>query len=349
MEFQKINLILGYSLISFLLTFILFPFYINILKKIKIWKNIREEDISGKKASIFQKLHWHKKWTPTMWWALILMVVWILIIFSIFIQKLWITKFSLLNQKETYILIFSFFLLWILWLIDDILNIKWIWKIKWLTAKMKLFWMFWFSAFISYWFYIKLWISYINLWPFWKFDIWIFYFLFTLILTVAIINAVNITDGLDWLVSWLGLIVLFSLGIMTFIYKWYLATTLIWIIIWAYVWFLWYNINPAKIFLWDSWSLALGWFISSLIYLLNIKMWIWIPFTILFLLFFIELLSSFIQIISKKFFWKKVFPIAPFHHTLEYYWMNETTIVMKFWLIQACLAALSLILMLYQL
>jgi phospho-N-acetylmuramoyl-pentapeptide-transferase len=111
--------------------------------------------------------------------------------------------------------------------------------------------------------------------------------------------------------------------------------------------FLWYNINPAKIFMWDSWAFALGGFLSSLILLLNMREWIFIPFVILFGLFIIELLSSFIQIFSKKYFHKKIFAIAPFHHLCEYYGMKEYTVVMKFWMIQWLLALVSIILILY--
>ena len=220
---------------------------------------------------------------------------------------------------------------------------------KGLTAKMKLIWMFLFSSFIAYWFYVKLWVDWINFWPIdgiihlgLLFPLFIFFF------TVFIVNAVNITDWLDWLAWWLALIVLFVLAIITFFYKWYLATALIWVVVWALLAFLWFNINPAKVFLGDSGALAIWWLIAALVYLLNIKMGILIPFIILFLLFEIELFSSFIQIFSKKFFRRKIFPIAPFHHMLEYKWMKESTIVMRFWLLQWVLAGITLILIFYQ-
>lgn len=349
MALIKLNYIVIYSLMSFFLSFLLYPIYINILMKLKIKKNLREESTSWDKAKIFQKLHSHKQWTPTMWGWIMLLITLILVIVSILLQKIWIINYSLLNQRETYIILFAFFSMWILWLIDDFLNIKWIWKVKWLTAKMKLLRMFLFSAFISYWFYFKLWIDWVNLWPIdWQVHLWILFLIFTFFFTVFIVNAVNITDWLDWLAWWLSLIVLFVLWIITFFYKWYLATTIIWIVIWTLLAFLRFNVNPAKIFMWDSGALAIGWLIASLVYLLNIKMWILIPFIILFLIFEIEILSSFLQIVSKKFFKKKLFPIAPFHHTLEYLWQKEYTIVMKFWLIQWVLAWITLILIFYQ-
>jgi len=151
------------------------------------------------------------------------------------------------------------------------------------------------------------------------------------------------------LVWGLMLIVLAVLGVVTFINQWFLATTLIWIVLWTLLAFLRFNINPAKIFMGDSWALALGWLIATLVYLLNIKFGIIIPFLILFMIFWVEVWSSFLQILRKKIFKRKLFTIAPFHHSLEHNGTPEHTIVMKFWVIQWVLAAIALIGMLYQL
>lgn len=345
----KLNIIILYSIIAFFISLMLYPIYISMLRKIKAWQNIRETDVSGEKAEIFNKLHCHKSWTPTMGWWLFLFVMILLVLISLVFQKMWYISNSLITRQETYIILFAFFSMWILWIIDDFLNIKWIWKIKWMTAKMKLIWMFTFSGFISYWFFFKLGINYINIWPiWWEINLGIFYLLFTFIFTVAIVNAINITDGLDWLAWWLSMMVLFVFMIITFFFWWYLTTTIIWILLGIMLAFLRFNINPAKIFMWDSWALALGWIVSSLIYLVNIKIGIIIPFIILFWVFWIELMSSFLQMSWKKIFKKKIFSIAPFHHMLEHKWEKEHTITMKLRVIQWVLACLTLIIIFYQ-
>jgi len=136
-----------------------------------------------------------------------LVVTFLMVLLSIIFQNLGYIKNSLFSRQETWIILFAFFSMGILGLIDDFLNIKGIGKVKGLTAKMKLLWMFLFSAFISYWFYFKLGIDWINIWPInslfnyiFGFNIpeeihlGFFYFLFTFVFTVAIVNAVNITD-----------------------------------------------------------------------------------------------------------------------------------------------------------
>lgn len=86
--------------------------------------------------------------------------------------------------------------------IDDRLNIKGIGKGKGLSAKLKLAGMIGLAAWISYWFFIKLGVSSVNLWPILPntfIDIGIWYPIGTFVMTLAITNAINITDGLDGL------------------------------------------------------------------------------------------------------------------------------------------------------
>ncbi len=347
MELQRLNFILIAGIVSFIITFLLYPFFIRLLKKLKAWKLLRDDATSWWKAEIFNKLHEWKTWTPTMWAALILFVTFIIVFWSVILEYLWYINYSLFNQRETYIILFAFFSMGLLWLLDDFLNIKWIWKVKWLTAKMKLIWMFLFSAFIAYWFFVKLNVDYIILWQD-HIYIGFFYAIITFIFTVKLVNAVNITDWLDGLAWGILIMILLALGIMTYFQHWYIATTVISVIASSLVAFLRYNINPAKVFMWDSGSLAFWWLLASVIYLLWIKLWIWTIMIPLLLILFIELWSSFIQIFSKKVFKKKVFKVAPFHHNLEYAWYAEHTIVMKLWLIQIVLTILSLLLFFYQ-
>lgn len=345
----KLTWILLYSLIAFFSALLVYPPYINFLKKMKAGQKIREADVTWNEAKIYKELHQHKWWTPAMGWWVILIIVLIMVLISFVVQHLWYTNNSLLTRQETYMPLFAFFSMWLLWFVDDRFNMRGKSAIKWLSAKMKFVWMFLFSWFISYWFYWKLWIDYVNLWPIaWEVYVWIFMPIITFFFTVVIVNAINITDGLDGLVGWLLLIVLWVLWIITFITQWYLATTVITVILACLLAFLWFNINPAKVFMGDSWSLALWGILSALIYLLNINFWIFIPVLVLMLIFWVEFGSSLLQIIWKKVFKKKLFTIAPYHHQLEKEWMKEHTIVMRFWLIQWVLWAIALLALLYQ-
>lgn len=345
----KLNSIIIYGLGAFFLALALYPIYIAILKKWKIGKTIREETITGEKAKIFVELHKHKTGTPNLWWGMFLIIMILMIWLSLVLQHYDIINNSLISRQETYILLFWFFSMGILWLIDDYLNIKWHGKIKWLSAKAKLIGMFIIAWFISRRFYTRLGIDYINLRPIaGKIEIWILYPIFTFFITVSIVNAINITDGLDWLAGWLMAIILMVLATATFFYQTYIATTVIVIIIAVLLAFLRYNINPAKIFMGDSGAFALWWILASLLYILNMRMGIFIPFLIIFLIFITEIGSSGLQIIWKKYFKRKLFSVAPLHHMYEKTWHKETSIVMKAWLIQWILAAITMIAIFYQ-
>jgi phospho-N-acetylmuramoyl-pentapeptide-transferase len=112
--------------------------------------------------------------------------------------------------------------------------------------------------------------------------------------------------------------------------------------------FLWYNIHPARVFMGDSGAFALGWLLSLVVLYLNMRhIPILIPFICFFMLCSIELMTSFIQLWSKKFLKRKFFAIAPFHHLLEHHGMAEQTIVMRMRLVQGILIMLGLIVFFY--
>lgn len=343
----KLNTIIIYGLITFLLSWFLYPLYIKFLKSQKAGKTIREEDVTGQKATIFQELHSHKAWTPTMGWGLFLIIVALMIIASYIPYKLWRINNTLLNRQETYILLFWFFGMGGIWVIDDILNIKSYSRIKWLNAKAKMWGMILFASFISYRFYGQLWVDRLFLWPWLKITIGFWFLPFSFLFVLFVTHAINITDGLDGLVWWMMSLVLWTLVVATFLNQTYIATSLLVIVIAILLSFLRFNINPAQVFMGDSGSFALWGVLSTLVLLLNMRMGIIVPFVILFLLFIVELLSSFFQIFWKKTLKRKLFPIAPLHHLWEYYWAKEHTVVMKFWMVQGILALVAMTIIIY--
>ncbi len=328
------NLILIFSfwISTFLVGFLLTPYYINILTKLKLWKQIRENATIWK-ATEFFKLHKWKTWTPTMWWAIILGVVFLMVIISMFLQWLWFINNSLLNQKETYLILFTLFTVWWIWAIDDFMNIKWVWKTKWLSAKFKIIWLIIFATLWALWFYFKLWwfdknlmVPFIENWI----HLWLYFIPLFILVIISSANSVNITDWLDWLAWWLLLFAYSVYAYITFDQWLFLLSTLCVSIAWALISFLWYNVKPAQFYMWDIWSLSLWaalWIIAMITNTIFVLIIIWS-------IFIFETISVIIQLTSKKFRkWKKVFKIAPFHHHLEAIWWSEENVVFRLWLI----------------
>lgn len=150
----------------------------------------------------------------------------------------------------------------------------------------------------------------------------IFTILFIIVYIAYFVNAINITDGLDGLASCVSIPLLALIFLTSKRYE-YL------IFLYALMGFLFFNGGKAKIFMGDTGSHAIGAIVGvGAVLTGNI-------FTILIAAFipFIELMSSFIQIIAIRGFGKKVFLIAPYHHHLEKKGVNEQVIVVRFALV----------------
>ena len=339
--------IFSFWIATFLIWFILAPIYINILKKAKIGKQIRE-NATVWKATIFFKLHKDKIGTPTMGGALIIVNVFFMVLVSIVIQFFWIIEHSLFDRKETYLILFTILSVWTLGAIDDFMNIKGIWKTKWLSAKFKIVGLLLFSILWALWFYFKLnWADKNLIIPFLEssYYIWIWFIPLFIFVIVASANSVNITDWLDWLAWWL---LLFAYSVYTYITfdQWmFLLSALCISIVWALIAFLWFNIKPAKFYMWDIWSLSLWaslWIIAMITNTLFVLLIVWA-------IFIFETLSVIIQITSKKLRkWKKVFKIAPLHHHFEAIWRSEETVVFRFWLIWIIFSVFSVMFYIFQ-
>lgn len=339
---KNFALIFGSGTLAFLLALALTPWFTKQLIKYKIEKNIRENSISGEKAVFFNELHAKKEGTPTMGGLLIWGTVLIVVLISRVLSAFGLFDRSLLNRKETWIPLFTLVTCGILGLIDDYLNVKGIGLTKGLNAKLKLFWQIIFGGFGAYWFYYKLGFSHVSI-PipgasFWEIGLW--YIPLFILVIVATANAVNFTDGLDGLASGLLIFAFGAFGIIAYAKGLLILTALCAVIIGALLAFLWFNIPPAKFYMGDTGSLALGATLGVIAMLTDQTLIL----PIIGFIFVIETLSVIIQLISKKFFKRKVFLIAPIHHHYEKKGWQEFTVVMRFWIIGSIFAAIGTIL-----
>lgn len=102
--------------------------------------------------------------------------------------------------------------------------------------------------------------------------------------------------------------------------------------------FLWFNIHPAQIFMGDVGSLSLGATLAVIAMMTDTLF----AFIVMSSIFILETLSVIIQLTSKKLRnGKKIFRVAPFHHHLEAIGWQESTIVMRLWLIGIVLAVIG--------
>ncbi|WP_155987853.1 phospho-N-acetylmuramoyl-pentapeptide-transferase [Gorillibacterium massiliense] len=150
-------------------------------------------------------------------------------------------------------------------------------------------------------------------------------------------NSVNITDGLDGLA--LGVCSIVYGFIAVFAYRMNADDVLFGAVVMlgACLATLWFNKYPAKIFMGDTGSLMLGGSIA--VFLIRLEMPVWIVLMLIVSIF--EAVSVIIQLSSLRFFHKRVFKIAPFHHHLEKCGWRETVITSSFCMVTlgACILA----------
>ena len=168
------------------------------------------------------------------------------------------------------------------------------------------------------------------------------YGLFILFLLVGTSNAVNITDGLDGLAGGLSAIAFLAYGLITWNTTWLAGYQEIaifcFVLVGALLGFLLYNSHPAKIFMGDTGSLALGGSLAAIAILTRHEL----SLAVIGGVFVVEALSSLIQIFAIRKFHKKIFLMAPIHHHFEKLGWAERDIVKLFWVIGLLLSMIMI-------
>lgn len=305
--------------ISFALTVILSLFIIPYLRKLKIGQMVRTDGPES---------HLKKQGTPTM--GGIMMLIAIIAILAIFAFKYHILVLPI-------ILITGF---GVVGFIDDRKKLV-EHSSDGISAKMKMILLFVFSAiFIVMYLTVfdlgtELIIPFMNI-PF-NLGVGIFV-LFTMVVLLGTSNAVNLTDGLDGLASGVVAIIMtfFTLvaaknGDMPMIILG--AAT-----VGATLGFLIFNIKPAKVFMGDTGSLALGAAIAASAIIMKMPIYLlivaFIPVA--------EALSVMLQVVYFKLTkGKRLFKMAPLHHHFELCGMKETQVVLMFWVVTAVLSVVA--------
>ncbi|MCR4581483.1 MAG: phospho-N-acetylmuramoyl-pentapeptide-transferase [Bacilli bacterium] len=169
------------------------------------------------------------------------------------------------------------------------------------------------------------------------------YAVFVLFLLVGTTNAVNIADGLDGLCGGLSVMAFLAYGVIAYGSTWIVGYDTMAIFSFSLVGsilaFLLFNSHPAKVFMGDTGSLALGGALASIAILTHHEL----SLALIGGVFVVETLSSLIQIIAIRKFNKKVFLKAPLHHHFEELGWEETDIVKIFWVAGFLLAMFGVI------
>ncbi|MFS0672347.1 phospho-N-acetylmuramoyl-pentapeptide-transferase [Ornithinibacillus sp. 179-J 7C1 HS] len=308
--------------IAFLITVLLSPILIPFLRRLKFGQSIREEG---------PKSHMKKTGTPTMGG---LMIVLSIVITSIIMAS----KYGGIGY-ELGLLLFVILGYGFLGFLDDFIKVA-LKRNLGLTSKQKMLG----QVIIAIIFYIILknqgFPTYIQIpgtdiqW-----DLGIGYAILIVFMLVGASNGVNLTDGLDGLLSGTAAIAFGAFGILAWYGNPQVEVAIFSLaVVGALLGFLVFNAHPAKVFMGDTGSLALGGAIAAVAILTKLE----ILLVIIGGVFVMETLSVIIQVISFKTTGKRVFKMSPLHHHYELVGWSEWRVVTTFWSMGLVFAALGI-------
>lgn len=309
------------AFLSFITSMALTPLYTTAAFAGQWWKKARTHAVTGEVATVYQKLHAkkHTRNIPTM--AGIIFVL----------ATVLVTVAGNLSREETWLPLAAMVGAGAIGLFDDIINVRGIGgSIAGMRAKVKASLLTVVSLIGGWWFFAKLGVTsiYIPFFGSWHIG-WLIIPLFVLVIFSAA-NAVNITDGLDGLAGGLAATAFGAYAVIAIIEKKYGVAGFCMTITGALLSYTWFNIFPARFFMGDVGSFALGTALGVVAMLTDTV--VLLP--IIALVFVVETGSVVLQIASKKLRGgKKIFLSSPIHHHFEAIGWPETKVTMRFWVI----------------
>jgi phospho-N-acetylmuramoyl-pentapeptide-transferase len=336
------QLVLGLLIFSFCLTSACIVPFIDLLYRLKFQRQKQvTTDAFGERTTIFDTFHGHKAGVPVGGGFLIVGVISIAFaaVFPI-LKLLGITITNVYPLVAEITILFSAFLSFaLIGLYDDIKKFFGIKKSRFFGLRMrhKIILQILAALSVAVMMYSWLGINFVNMPFLGQIQLGPLFIAYATFVIVAFANAVNITDGLDGLATGVLLFCLFGLWVLS---ASILDTTLsifIALLIGSLIAFLYFNIYPARIFMGDVGALALGAVLAVMGLLLGKS------FALLIIggIFVVEILSSLLQLLSKRFLKRKLFPVAPAHLLLQYLGWEEPKIVMRAWATGIILTAIG--------
>ena len=284
-------------MVAFFLTVLMLPRLIKYLHELKFGQAIREEGPQS---------HMHKKGTPTMGGISFIISIVISLVIAMFLDSE--------NMKYYFLFIYTTISFSIIGYIDDMLIVvkK---KNDGLAPRKKLMLQILFSVI----FYVLVTfiykdINYIHIPVFdYKLNISYLYLIFVVFWQTGFSNAVNLTDGLDGLATSVTIITTSTFALLAYKENNFPVLVFCLTIVGALIGFLLFNRNPAKIFMGDTGSLALGGILAAISVILHKE----IVFLFIGLVYILETLSVIIQVAYFKKTGKRIFKMSPLHHHFE--------------------------------
>ena len=332
--------IIQITILAYVVALMITPLVLNLLKRFQITKQIR----TSHSAPIFSKIHKSKEGTPTMGgiiiWGTVLTLALVFLVLDIFFDGFF-SYLNFVDRAETYLPLAALGIAAFFGLIDDVLGVLRIGsKGGGVRVSQKLIIYTVLSAIGAWWFYSPNVLDWhvLNI-PFvGNLDIGAWYIPLFMFVIIASAFSANEADGLDGLLGGVALFAFGALTVVAFALGRFDLAAMLGAIIGALLAFLWFNIYPAKFFMGDTGSMALGITLGVTTMLTN-TVFLLPLFAIILVS---ESVSVILQITGKKLFKRKIFLSTPVHHHFEALGWPESQVTMRFWIVSVVFVALGL-------
>lgn len=326
--------------VSFVAAMLATPVLAHFLYKYKVGKQIRSDG----DTPVFTALHKKKAGTPTMGGLLIWVIVAVLAILfwllSGFMDNSMFKSLNFLDRAQTYLPLGILVLAGLVGAVDDIMGVLKIGpKGGGLRIKERILLYAFVAVVGAYWFYFKLGWDVIHIPAIGDFYIGLWYIPLFIFIIIATSFSLNETDGLDGLAGGVVLPAFGVFGAIAFAQGKVELAMFCAAIIGTLLAFLWFNVHPARFYMGDTGSMALGVTLGAIAMLTN--SFLILPFVGFILV--VESLSVIVQLASKRFRHKKIFLSSPIHHHFEALGWPECKVTMRFWIIAWVMAAIGLV------
>lgn len=334
--------ILILATVSFVAAIAWTPVLTHLLYKYRLGKSIR----SAVTAPMFAKLHEKKAGVPTMggvlMWGTTLAIALVFALLGFIFPESFVVRLSFLSRSQTWLPLAALVAAGVVGLADDFMNV---FKIGshgggiHIRHRLVLYTII--AAIGAWWFTIKLGWDALHI-PFYG-DLIVGNWWYAVIFILVIVGtsfSVNQADGLDGLAGGTLASAFGAYAVIAMLQGRYDLAAFCAVVMGSLLAFLWFNIYPARFIMGDTGAMSLGVTLAIVAMLTNSALLL----PVIGVVFVLEAVTTAMQLISKKFFGRKIFLIAPIHHHFEAKGWPEPKVVMRFWVISWIGAGLGIIL-----
>jgi phospho-N-acetylmuramoyl-pentapeptide-transferase len=336
------------AMLSFLIGIAITPIATRYFYQFKLWKRTSRLDNPDEMSPAFKKIHSEKEKTETGTPRVGGMIIWgsvVLTIILVYTLKLFfggelLGKLDFLSRNQTLLPLIALIFGGLFGLFEDVVEIfshKFTSIKQGLPSKYLVLLVVIIGFVAGLYFYLKLGIRdiYVPFFGYWHVG-WLFIPIFTLVVFGTFSSRV--IDGIDGLAGGVMAIAYGAFGTIALIQNQIDIATLCFVTSGAILAFLWFNIPPARFYMGETGMLGLTLMLAFIAFLTDGVFLL----PIIGALLLVTSLSSSIQIISKRFFGKKIFRIAPIHHHFEALGWSREKITMRYWILSLMFAILGI-------